>query len=140
MKKILPWAVPLLIGLVSGMTGAAQSNKFSAPKWADTLTNPLRGQPAATEAGKQLYRLYCTPCHGNKGKGDGVAAAGLSKPPADHTSAAVQKLSDGALFWMIGQGNNPMPAYEQALTSGQRWELVDFIRTLRKSSSKLAKD
>lgn len=110
----------------------SQSRKFPSPASADALANPVKGNAQATLEGKKTYTLYCVTCHGSKGKGDGIAAPGLSKPPADHTSDFVQKQTDGALFWIITEGNNPMPTYKSTLTEMQRWQVVNYIRTLAK--------
>jgi len=111
----------------------SQSHKFPSPPSADAINNPLKGNAQATSEGKKIYTQYCVPCHGGKGKGDGIAAPGLSKPPADHTSDFVQKQTDGALFWIISEGNNPMPTYKTTLSESQRWQVVNFIRTLAKT-------
>ena len=111
-----------------------QMSKFVAPASADALKNPLKGDASATLLGKKTYTSQCVICHGDKGKGDGVAAAGLAKVPANHTSAAIQKLSDGALFWMITNGNTPMPAYKATMSETQRWQLVNYIRTLAQTT------
>ena len=110
----------------------SQTRKFPSPPSADAVANPLKGNADATTEGKKTYTLYCVTCHGSKGKGDGIAAPGLSRPPADHTSDFVQKQTDGALFWIISEGNNPMPTYKSTLTETQRWQVVNFIRTLAK--------
>lgn len=110
----------------------SQSRKFPSPPSADAVPNPLKGNAQATQDGKKIYTLYCVTCHGSKGRGDGIAAPGLSKPPADHTSDFVQKQTDGALFWIITEGNNPMPTYKSTLTEMQRWQVVNYIRTLAK--------
>ena len=110
----------------------SQSRKFPSPPSADATINPLKGNGEATIAGKKIYTQYCVTCHGNKGKGDGIAAPGLSKPPADHSSDFVQKQTDGALFWIITAGNNPMPTYKTTLTETQRWQVVNYVRTLAK--------
>jgi len=117
----------------------AQSAKWVAPKETDDLKNPLAGNNTSLKEGKTLYMSYCTPCHGDKGRGDGVAAASLSVKPADHSSDNVQKETDGALYWMITQGRNPMPTYQQTLSDNQRWELVAYIRTLGRTIAKNSK-
>jgi mono/diheme cytochrome c family protein len=113
-------------------SASSQSRKFPSPPSADAIINPLKGNAGAIMEGKKIYTLYCVTCHGNKGKGDGIAAPGLSKPPADHTSDFVQKQTDGALFWIITEGNNPMPTYKTTLTETQRWQVVNYVRTLAK--------
>jgi len=122
----------LLATIFLGLNGYAQMKVFQAPAYADTIHNPLKGVAASAAGGQTTYKTFCAPCHGAKGKGDGVAAAGLPKAPADHTSAMIQKQSDGALFWMINTGNTPMPSYKGALTETQIWQLVTYIRTLAK--------
>ena len=111
----------------------AQSKTWIAPKAAGEVKNPLAGNKEVIKYAQIIYSSYCTPCHGNKGKGDGIAAPGLAIKPADHTSDAVQKQTDGALYWMISQGHSPMPSYKTVLTDNQRWELVNYIRTIAKN-------
>ena len=115
---------------------SAQSGKWVAPEQANTLKNPVAGNTEVLANAQALYKTYCTPCHGAKGKGDGQAAVGLAKKPADHTSDYVQSQTDGALFWMITEGHNPMPSYKTTITEDQRWALVNYIRTLAKTAKK----
>jgi mono/diheme cytochrome c family protein len=108
----------------------AQGKVWTAPKDADNVKNPLAGNTDILKYAKVIYTTYCGPCHGTKGKGDGPAAAGLQKKPADHSSENVQQQTDGALYWMITAGHTPMPSYKATLPDNQRWELVNYIRTL----------
>ncbi len=110
----------------------AQSSNWKAPASADKLANPYKGDASAIAAGKKLYDMYCAVCHGKKGRGDGPAGMALKPRPANLASAAVQRQSDGALFWKITNGNPPMAAYKHTLTEAQRWQLVTFLRTLAK--------
>lgn len=114
----------------------AQTKPWPVPPQAQELKNPFPVSTANVEEGKSLYKLNCVPCHGDKGKGDGPASAALSPKPADHTSAMMLKETDGSLFYKISEGHTPMPAYKAALTEKQRWELVDYVRTLRKAGKK----
>jgi mono/diheme cytochrome c family protein len=113
-----------------------KGSKWEPPPEAANIKNPLAGNEASIKDGKVLYVGYCVPCHGDKGRGDGVAAAGLAIKPADHSSAAVQSQADGSLFWELSEGHNPMPSYKQALSETQRWQLVNYIRTLAKPQKK----
>lgn len=118
------------------LSGVDQGNgpgaSWKAPSSADALKNPYKGNTAETEKGKALYEQMCVICHGKGGKGDGPAGIALNPRPADHTSAKVQDQSDGALFWKMTNGNPPMAAYKDVLSEEQRWDLVNYIRTLKK--------
>jgi mono/diheme cytochrome c family protein len=96
----------------------------------------------ATEAqntadGKKLYATYCATCHGDNGKGDGVAAASLPVKPADHTNGAVMnKLSDEFLTDIISKGGSAvnksglMPAWGSSLNGKQVADIVAYIRSI----------
>jgi mono/diheme cytochrome c family protein len=81
-------------------------------------------------AGKKVYVQLCVVCHGDKGKGDGIAGVNLSPRPADHSLAKFQKQTDGAIFWKISTGKAPMASYEKILTVTQRWQVINYLRTL----------
>ena len=80
---------------------------------------------------KKLVETNCQSCHGS-GKGDGPAAAALPPTkPADWTSARVASETDGEIFWKISNGRGAMPPWKH-LPENDRWDLVDYIRTLQK--------
>ena len=103
---------------------------WTAPASADRKKNPVPADDKSVAAGKAVYQSSCMACHGTGGKGDGPAAVALTRPPGDLTSAKAQAQSDGALFWKITQGHPPMPAFAASLTDEQRWQVVNFVRTL----------
>tara|TARA_R110002050_G_scaffold33007_2_gene84456 strand:+ start:44730 stop:45155 length:426 start_codon:yes stop_codon:yes gene_type:complete len=111
-----------------------QSNggAWKAPATSAKIVNPLKGDEAATAKGKKLYKQMCVICHGEKGKGDGMAGASLNPRPANFTTAAVQNQKDGEIFWKLTEGRAPMASYKAILKENQRWELINYIRTLKK--------
>ena len=125
-----------LLYLFSFSKVVAQSKPWPVPAQASSTKSPLANNATTIKEGMTVYQSFCSPCHGNKGKGDGVAAAALTIKPADHTSASMLNETDGSLFYKISEGRTPMPQYKAALTETQRWELVAFIRTLNKGSKK----
>ena len=108
-----------------------QQKKWAAPASADKITNPLKGDQKSLATGKKLFKMQCAVCHGFKGKGDGVAGAGLNPKPANLTSEAVQSQTDGAIFWKIQEGLGPMPNYKSSLKENYRWSIINYIRTLK---------
>lgn len=125
----------LLVSFISAPKGdnyeAIQQKKWVAPASADKIKNPLKGDAKATASGKKVYKMLCFVCHGPKGKGDGMAGAGLTPKPADLTSETFQSQSDGAIFWKIEQGRSPMPSYKTSIPEKKRWELINYLRTLK---------
>jgi len=131
-------AIALTTSLIPSRSIAQQRTPWVTPKTAQEVKNPIAVDKTVIAEGKALYTTNCAPCHGDKGRGDGAAAAALNPKPADHSSAAVQSETDGSLFWKLTQGRNPMPSYQKILTDKQRWELVDYIRTLSRDGNKRA--
>jgi mono/diheme cytochrome c family protein len=103
-----------------------------APPEADKIVNPLKGNATATEEGKKTFTQFCAMCHGDKGKGDGVAGLALNPRPANYTLPKTQLQSDGVLFWKMTTGRPPMASYKDILTETQRWQLVNYLRTFKK--------
>ena len=91
------------------------------------------------ENGKAKYKLFCVACHGEMGKGDGVAAAALDPKPADHSDKKVMSaLKDEYLFKVIKEGgaavkkSPTMAAWGAALKDDDIHDVVAYIRTLAK--------
>ena len=124
--------IGILILSVFGSFRAIQPSPWVAPKGADTIINPFKGNLSMLNEGKKIYTQLCVVCHGEKGKGDGIAATGLTPRPADHSAHNVQAQTDGAIFWKMSTGRPPMAGYEKLLTPKQRWALVNYIRSLKK--------
>jgi mono/diheme cytochrome c family protein len=119
-------AVTLVAG--AGMTTAWAQGEWKAPADAKATKNPVKGVGNA----KKNIETNCVTCHGPNGKGDGPAAAALPPPkPADWTAAKVAAESDGEIFWKISNGRGAMPPWKH-LPEKDRWEIVNYIRTLQK--------
>lgn len=101
------------------------------PPEAAAVENPVPATEESVTTGAALYAQNCAVCHGETGEGDGPAAAGLEKEPANLHAGHVQANSDGALFWIISHGKpeTPMPPWDNVLTEEERWHVVNFLRT-----------
>jgi mono/diheme cytochrome c family protein len=94
--------------------------------------NPVSATPESVKRGGELFVIYCTPCHGAAGKGDGLVAAKFIPPP-DLSSPDLQKVrTDGYWQSYLSVGGAVMPAYGEALSPDERWHVVNFLRTLAK--------
>ena len=94
-------------------------------------SNPVPADPASVTRGAQLFATHCAMCHGDKGEGNGQLAALLANKPANLTLPITQTKGDGALFFTISNGvAGRMPALNENLTVRERWDVVNFLRTL----------
>ena len=96
------------------------------------------------EESKKIYVSYCSACHGEKGKGDGMAAQSLPVRPADHTNGAVMnQLSDKFLLDVISKGGSAvgkssfMPAWGSSFNEKQIRDIVAYLRTIADPPYKL---
>jgi mono/diheme cytochrome c family protein len=93
--------------------------------------NPTEADEASVARGAQLYDIHCKMCHGSTAQGNGPIAPFLANKPANLTSPIVQSKSDGSIFLTITNGvEGKMPALNENLLVPDRWDLVNFIRTL----------
>lgn len=128
-KSKFTFAFLLIFWMVNNVA-FAQKNTWVAPKYANDIKNPLQGNAGATQKGMVIFKNMCAICHGDTGKGNGVAGVTLDPKPADFLALKVRDETDGAIFWKMTEGNPPMASYKNLLTEEQRWELVNYIRKL----------
>jgi len=97
--------------------------------------NPTSADESSLTRGAELYAINCQMCHGLTGGGNGPIAPFLVNfKPADLTSAVAQSKSDGSMFLTITNGiDGRMPSLNENLTASERWDVVNFIRTLKKA-------
>ena len=95
--------------------------------------NPIPPNADSVAAGHTLFVANCVPCHGVTGKGDGPVGLTLNPRPADLTLHAVPGVhTDGQLYEWVTNGfpGSVMPAFKTVLSDNDRWNLVNYIRTL----------
>jgi mono/diheme cytochrome c family protein len=99
----------------------------------NTQANPVLPDAKSVQAGQALYSTYCVACHGIFGKGDGPVGLTLNPRPADLSYHAIPGIhTDAQLFEWITNGfpGSRMPAWKAVISDTDRWNLVNFIRTL----------
>ncbi len=130
--------VGLLLAMVVG--GAVVGPVPARAQW---LELKVPGRPkvdsAAVARGRAIYQARCSFCHGEKGDGQGPVAPYLWPRPRDlsaasyllRTTASGELPTDEDLFRTItlGMAGTAMPAWGGALSVGQRWEVVFYIKT-----------
>ncbi len=109
---------------------------LSQPAYLDagTAANPVPADAVSLQRGEILYALHCAVCHGGTGQGDGSVVAFWrqdARRPANLTEARIADYPDGTLYRIITQGIGVMPPLRENLTERQRWDVINFVRTLQ---------
>ncbi len=133
MKNTINYMLILFVSLVFlfGFIGM-QEDIWKAPEAAKKIKNPTINLGASLKKGKRLYRTNCAICHGKTGLGDGPGGKALVPVPESLNTPLVQNQTDGELFWKITNGRNDMIKWGPILSKEQRWDLVNYMRTLHK--------
>ena len=85
--------------------------------------------------GQERFGIYCTPCHGLTGSGDGmVVRRGFRRPTSFH-DPRLRAQPDGYLFDVITSGFGAMPDYAAQVPVPDRWAVVAYIRALQLSQN-----
>lgn len=113
---------------------AARSIPVEGPAYVTGMGAPVNPVPAdevSLERGRILYEINCAQCHGAGGLGNGPISPLITNKPANLTLDVTQSKSDGTLFLTITNGvTGRMPALNENLSVRDRWDLVNFMRTL----------
>ncbi len=97
-------------------------------------TNPLPVTGALLARGQDRFDIYCSPCHGKLGDGNGITKAIGDMPAvANLHDARIVGLADGDIFNTITHGKNTMGAYGPLVPTADRWAIVAYVRTLQLS-------
>ncbi len=121
--------------LAAGVLAAPHLDLLFVPAYpTEYFRSPTGFSAESIVQGAALFPPHCAMCHGADGRGDGPAAKSLSVPPANLTAAHLFMHKDGELFWWLSNGidapdgSPAMPGFAAALSDGERWALIDYIR------------
>jgi mono/diheme cytochrome c family protein len=98
------------------------------------LVNPLLPTSDVIERGKAKYLTFCSPCHGNFGRGDSRLQGQFPNPPTLH-SDKVRNWPDGNVYHVMTEGQNVMPSYASQIAREDRWAIVHYLRVLQRAQN-----
>jgi len=108
------------------------------------LVNPVPADAKSVDMGRRLFGIYCVPCHGKSGTGDGLVGAKLIMTPFNLTSSNdmhpwdSKDYPDGYIFGMMTFGGVVMPVYAIDLSPTERWHVVNYVRTVLQKKAPVA--
>ena len=113
----------------TGKTGSSDSPVF-----------PFAISEAIMARGRERYDIFCSPCHGRTGVGDGmVVQRGYRRPPSLHDER-LRAAPPGHFFDVITNGFGAMPEYAAQVVPDDRWAIAAYVRALQLSQHATVSD
>lgn len=108
--------------------------------WAQSFPDEIEPTLATMERGRERYNIYCAPCHGVSGYGNGMISQRAEKigastwvVPRDLHKESIVRQPHGQLFNTISNGYDSMPGYAAQIPEADRWAIVLYVRALQRS-------
>jgi mono/diheme cytochrome c family protein len=102
-------------------------------KGEDAAVFPMRVDAAVMARGQERFNIYCSPCHGRTGQGDGmIVRRGYRRPPSMHQDR-LRNAPVGHFFDVMTNGFGAMPDYASQIKAEDRWAIIAYIRALQLS-------
>jgi len=111
--------------------GSLETDALFVPK--DSNAFPLPLSLDLLERGKERYAIFCSPCHGLQGDGNGmVAMRGMKHPPTFHQDRLRQE-PNGYIYDVVTNGFGAMSGYSAQIPPQDRWAIIAYLRALQLS-------
>jgi hypothetical protein len=111
--------------------GSIVDEDLFVPKESNAFPLPLT--PELLKRGQERYRIFCSPCHGIQGDGNGmVSMRGMKHPPSYH-DPRLRQVSNGYLYDVITNGFGGMLSYSAQIPPADRWAIIAYVRALQLS-------
>ena len=94
-----------------------------------TLKSPLDSLEVDLAKGKELYDVYCSICHGNKGDGQGTLVK--REKILGIPNYADREITEGSIYHVIYYGKNAMGSHANQLSESERWQVVAYVLKLK---------
>jgi Cytochrome C oxidase, cbb3-type, subunit III len=118
--------------------GSLVNDDLIVPK--DSNAFPLPVNESLLERGEARYKIFCTPCHGLQGDGNGmIVDRGMKRPPSYHIDRMRQE-PNGYYYDVITNGFGSMYSYSAQIPPKDRWAIIAYIRVLQLSRNAKASD
>ena len=108
--------------------------------WVEAI--PVEMSMSVLERGRKRYDIFCSPCHGLSGYGDGMVARradqlqeGTWTPPTSFHTELIRERPAGHIYNTISNGIRNMPAYGSQIPVDDRWAIVAYVRALQRSQN-----
>lgn len=111
--------------------GSIADDDLFVPK--DSNAFPLPLTPELMKRGQERYRIFCSPCHGIQGDGNGMIAMRGMKHPPSYSDTQILQESNGYLYDVVTNGFGAMLGYSAQIPPRDRWAIIAYVRALQLS-------
>lgn len=94
---------------------------------------PFKIDAAALDRGQERYNVYCAPCHGRTGEGNGMVVQRGYRQAASYHTDRLRDSPPGYFFDVITNGFGVMPDYKAQIPVEDRWKIIAYVRALQLS-------
>jgi len=125
---------PQVAGTVARGQLREDSAMFAGKVGAAFVTrNPVPVTRDLVHRGRQRFDIYCAPCHGQSGRGNGMVVRRGYRAPSSLHIDRLRDQPDGYFYDVITNGFGAMPDYAAQIQVADRWAIVSYIRALQLS-------
>lgn len=114
--------------------------KTADGQWAKGFPEAVKVDARLLARGRERYTIYCAPCHGALGDGNGITKQyGMGATPTYHDDR-LRTMAEGEIFNTITNGIKTMSAYGDKLVPEDRWAVIAYVRALQRAQNSRAED
>jgi len=118
--------------------GAPENDVYNVAK--DYAGYPLPVTEKLLQRGEGRYKIFCAPCHGLQGDGNGMAAVrGMKHPPSYHIDR-LRQAPNGYFYDVMTNGFGAMYSYSERIPPNDRWAIIAYVRALQLSRNAKTSD
>src|SRR5215475_6176232 len=113
--------------------GSLENDVYNVSKDFAGFPTSLKLDEKLLTRGQDRYKIFCTPCHGLQGDGNGmIAMRGMKHPPTYHQTR-LREAPNGYFYDVITNGFGAMLGYAAQIPPKDRWAIIAYVRALQLS-------
>lgn len=118
--------------------GSIANDELFVPKESNAFPVPVNRD--LLERGEERYKIFCEPCHGLQGDGNGmITLRGMKHPPSYHQDR-LRQVTNGYVYDVVTNGFGAMYGYSAQIPPRDRWAIIAYVRALQLSRNAKAAD
>jgi mono/diheme cytochrome c family protein len=148
---------PLPAGVVSRGATVAEDSRYLAAddhmfrgysgpllpndtKWYRGFPDSVTVNEAFLKRGRERFTVFCTPCHGQLGDGNGITRQYGMGNAANYQDDRIRQMAEGEIFNTITNGKATMMGYGDRIPPEDRWAIIAYVRALQRAQHGTVQD